>query len=138
MPISLKNMFSSLKSQKDESMSTGFVFHGIVLVVLFIALLISFMFFQDLAAAFRFAAVLVFGLYLPGALLEMIIFQKKQLNLFERIILSIVFSLVLFPIPVFIAYSLGVVITVGVTATLLVILNLLLVLILVFKSRRLF
>lgn len=138
MQMNLKNMFSFLKSQKNDSINTRFVFHGIVLVVLFISLFISFLFFQDLAVAFRFAAVLVFGLYLPGALLEVIIFQKKQLNLFEQIILSIVFSLVLFPIPVFIAYSLGVVITVGVTAILLVILNLLLVLILVFKSRRLF
>lgn len=95
-------MYKALKTIlpiKKEALGLGVVF-----LVAFVGLFIV----VDAVLAFRIVAVAYFALLFPGVLLSYLFFEKGKIDAIERLVLGVVLSLVLIPLPLFMLSRIGV------------------------------
>lgn len=76
--------------------------------VVFLAAFAGSLFVVDAVLALRIVMVAYFALLFPGILLSYLFFEKGKIDAIERLVLGVVLSLVLIPLPLFLISKIGV------------------------------
>lgn len=104
---------------------------GIILVVLiFLSYILS------PPQALRIVSALMFALVLPGTLFGYILFKRGSIDAVERIVFSLVFSLVVVPLPIFLVSKIGIKITTFASFIVLLVLNVIFASVLLYQRKK--